>query len=63
MPDQLFTQYVVSPFVILSTSHEDCVDNGCLGRGEYLDIDRAGAQGMEERVNAMSREVFEAWGF
>jgi hypothetical protein len=45
MSDQLFTNYVVNPLVILSISHRDREDNGCLGRGGYLCIERAGAGG------------------
>jgi hypothetical protein len=45
MSNQLFTKYVVSPLVILSISHGDWRDNGCLGRGGYLVIERAGAGG------------------
>jgi hypothetical protein len=32
MPDQLFTQYIVSPLVTLSVIHGDWGNNGCLGR-------------------------------
>jgi hypothetical protein len=39
MLDQLFTQYIVSPLVILSISHGDWEDNCCLGRDGYLDIE------------------------
>jgi hypothetical protein len=47
MPSQLFTKYVVSPLVILSISHGDWGDNGCLSRGGYLGNERAiiGAKG------------------
>jgi hypothetical protein len=43
MLDQLFTNYVVSPLMILSINHGDWEDNGCLGRGGYLGIERTGA--------------------
>jgi hypothetical protein len=43
MPDKLFIKYVVSPLVILSISHGDWGNNGYLGRGGYLSIEKAGA--------------------
>jgi hypothetical protein len=38
----LFTKYMGNPLMILSISHGDWRDNGCLDRGEYLGIKRAG---------------------
>jgi hypothetical protein len=49
MLHQLFTKYIVSPLVILFISHGDWRDKGCLGRGGYLGIERAGAGGRGRR--------------
>jgi hypothetical protein len=42
---QLFAQYTASHLVISSISHGNWGDDGCLGRGGYLGIKRAGAEG------------------
>jgi hypothetical protein len=47
MLDKLFIKYVGSPLVILSISHGDWGDNGCLERGGYLGIERSGDEGSE----------------
>jgi hypothetical protein len=39
--------------VILSKSHGDWVDNGCLGRGGCLGIERAGAGGRGRKGKMM----------
>jgi hypothetical protein len=50
MLDQLFTKYVLSFLVILFISCGDWGNNGCLGRGGYLGIERAGTGGSGQEV-------------
>jgi hypothetical protein len=45
MLDQLLIKYVVGSWVILSISHRDWKDNGCLSTDGYLGIETTGAGG------------------
>jgi hypothetical protein len=63
MPDQLFTNYVVSPLLILSISHGEWEDNGCLGRDGYLGIERADAGGRGRKGGWGEGKGCEVWGF
>jgi hypothetical protein len=60
MTDQLFTENVVSPLMILSISCVVWGYNGCLGRGGYSGIKRAGTGGRSRMGKRGKRKGCEA---
>jgi hypothetical protein len=56
MVDHLFTKHVVSPLVIYLVSHGDWGDNGCLGRGGCLGIEKLEQEEREGKGNEVRRE-------
>jgi hypothetical protein len=53
MLNHLFTKYVVSPLLILFISPGDCGNNGCLGKGGFLGIERGGIGRRGKRGDGM----------